>query len=147
VIVGDRLTEPFSVEGGRIQLTPLPADYQPKISSTHAAALLSGDSGGGWPGIAQPPLFLAMLINYGGPFSAAVEATDPNPHIGPTPVWVSLVYVQQILYGPPSGSHAKLPPLPLGDQVTTISAETGKFTSGIDVAGPDPVAITSPPSH
>ena len=149
ILVGDRLTRSFSIDGGRIQLTPVPSSYEPRISRERAAQLLGSDSGpvggGELPkGVTQPPLFLAMLTNYAGPFDAPV--TDSvNAHTGPEPVWVSLVYVTQYLYGGPGMNDR--PTLPLGDQITTISAETGKFTSGVNITAPDPTAITTPPTR
>jgi hypothetical protein len=140
VIEAGRLAAPFSIAGGQSQLSAPGAGYRPKVTSQQAAKELENLGDRAADGSA-PTLFLANLTDY-----STSTAVDPKTHalipsVRARPVWVSLDYVEQRPYGGVGESAPR--PKALAAELITIDADTGHIVSGIDIAAPDPVAITT----
>jgi hypothetical protein len=140
VIVDGRLTQPWSMSDGQIQLSPVPVGYTPKITETQISETLKRDGNRPVPltGLGGEPLFLALLTDYSraGDIDPGTGALKPD--ITSQPVWVSILYAAQQGHGP-AGSRTVFPVAPM---LLTINAETGKVSAGIDQSAPDTVPST-----
>jgi hypothetical protein len=146
---GDRLARPYSLDGGRIQLAPPPADARPLIDAHVAQS--SGMEHGWLDATPRSEVFLAVLTSY---MTSRVEATSPpGPNINQQLVWVLFQRdVYQRATGGVRGVTSRTPTTPataiLSVRFNALDARAGTNIEGDYLTNvTDNPARTSPPPY
>jgi hypothetical protein len=131
MIVGDRLTRPYSLNAGQLQLKPAPASANPRITDSAARALGLQhrwiDTG------SRSSVFLAILTSYARATDVDEATGHLRPNIDKRLVWV--LFQQDVpQYGRGGAPVNGAKPAPLTEYLSVrfnaLDADTGKNIEG-----------------